>query len=44
MFDREIALEWINSTLTSELKHYYALDDSSKIGIDSLDVGCTLAF
>ena len=32
VFNRESALEWINSTLNAELKHYYALDDSSKIG------------
>ena len=33
VFDKDKALDWINSTLTAELKHYYALDDSSKIGL-----------
>ena len=32
MFDREATLEWINGTFATELKHYYALDDSSKTG------------
>ena len=34
VFDRDATLEWVNGTLTSELKHYYALDDSSKTGND----------
>ena len=32
LFDREVTLEWIHSTLAAELKHYYALDDTSKTG------------
>ena len=33
MFDRDSTLEWVNSTLALELKHYYALDESSKTGV-----------
>ena len=33
LFDRDATLEWVNGTLTAELKHYYALDDSSKTGL-----------
>ena len=32
VFDRAATLDWIQSTLASELRHYYALDDSSKLG------------
>ena len=32
VFDRDALLEWVQTTLSAELKHYYALDDSSKIG------------
>ena len=33
MFDRDATLEWVNTTLAQELKHYYALDESSKSGV-----------
>ena len=38
IFDRDATLEWVNNTLTSELKHYYALDDSSKTGTGLIQV------
>ena len=31
-FDRQATIEWIHSTLAVDLRHYYALDDSSKLG------------
>ena len=32
VFDRQATIDWIHATLSVELRHYYALDDSSKIG------------
>ena len=32
VFKLDLLLDWINSTFNAELKHYYALDESSKIG------------
>ena len=38
MFVRDATLDWVNSTLAQELKHYYALDESSKTGV--IDYNC----
>ena len=39
---REDCLKWVKDTLAKELKHYHAVDDSSKRGKIELELGCSV--